>query len=192
VTELAVVADLKSAVLHGRVGSSPTPGTSLTRQYGDGRPSQNVHRNLWTGGGCTAVALIDAGLAPLVPYVYGTTPRRRRCNTCGRKVKARGTDLRRGQGGCIYCAPGRLDLTAPGVLYLITHTGWQAAKIGITTKAARIDRLDAHAQYGWEVAHTWNLPTGANAYDAEQEVVSRWREAGYPDVVPPEEMPQGG
>ena len=39
---MAVVADLKSAVLHGRVGSSPTPGTSLTRQYGDGRPSRRA------------------------------------------------------------------------------------------------------------------------------------------------------
>lgn len=45
VTELVVVADLKSAALNGRVGSNPTPGTRVPKVL-DAFPATSVKRDL--------------------------------------------------------------------------------------------------------------------------------------------------
>ena len=82
--------------------------------------------------------------------------------------------------------------TAPGILYLMTNSEWQAAKIGCTTTAAHQDRIATHQATGWALAKKWDLPTGADAYEIEQTIIKVWRDAGHPDVVPPEEMPQRG
>ncbi len=44
-TELVVVADLKSAALNGRVGSNPTPGTRVPKVL-DAFPATSVKRDL--------------------------------------------------------------------------------------------------------------------------------------------------
>ena len=82
-----------------------------------GRHVSPTRANLWRGqGGCKYCAgksidvesidrvFLDAKVQPLEPYLTSTTPRLCLCSQCGNKVSPRYTDLRRGQGGCIFCA----------------------------------------------------------------------------------------
>lgn len=45
----------------------------------------------------------------MVPYPGDSTPWRCRCNTCQREVSPRHSDMKRGQGGCVYCGGTRVD-----------------------------------------------------------------------------------
>ena len=135
----------------------------------------------------------SAGLEPLEPYESSRTPWRCRCLTCERVVTPTYGGIRSGQGGCKFCAVTGLDYSAPGIVYLSTHPGWQAAKVGVTTTASKTDRIAAHTARGWNLLGTWSVPTGADAEDIENTILDWWRdELDAPDAVPAADMPQGG
>ena len=62
--------------------------------------------------GPAAEAIADfraIGLEPLEPYVNVMTPWRSQCRNCGREVTPLLNNIRKGQGGCGWCAGKRLD-----------------------------------------------------------------------------------
>jgi hypothetical protein len=98
-----------------------TCGDEVTPRYG------NVKQGL---GGCLrcgrlaasraqrgpeSAAIADlraAGLEPLEPYVNVMTPWRSQCRHCGREVSPLLNNVRKGQGGCAWCAKNRVDAEA--------------------------------------------------------------------------------
>jgi hypothetical protein len=68
------------------------------------------------GGGCAycsgkrldpeevEAVFTQAGLEPLEPYAKNTRPRRCRCKKCGRETAPTFSNLKKGTGGCKYCA----------------------------------------------------------------------------------------
>ena len=50
-----------------------------------------------------------AGLEPLEHYRNVMTPWRSQCRTCGREVSPLLNNIKKGQGGCIWCARGAVD-----------------------------------------------------------------------------------
>lgn len=54
----------------------------------------------------------DAGFEPLVPYPGSNTPWRCTCGTCGQEVTPRYSRVKRGQGGCRFCARVAIDADA--------------------------------------------------------------------------------
>lgn len=57
----------------------------------------------WSAEAAT-VAMRAAGLEPLVPYPGMASPWRCRCTTCGHEVTPRCSTIRKGWGGCRFCA----------------------------------------------------------------------------------------
>ncbi len=136
--------------------------------------------------------MLDAGLVPLEPYPGAHSAWQCRCITCEREVSPSYRSVQSG-GGCRYCAQWGIDLTAPGLVYLVRHEAFFSAKVGVTTSGARADRLQHHARGGWEVVGTWAVPTGEVAQSVETAVLRWWRaELGAPHSVSRSEMPQGG
>ena len=95
--------------------------------------------------------------------------------------------------GCKYCQSVGLDRTAPGVLYLVKSEDFQSLKIGVTSTAAKVNRLQRHAKCGWVEVQQWSLDNGAIAEAVETLVLNMWRKnLGVPFAVLPSDMPQGG
>jgi hypothetical protein len=141
-----------------------------------------------------AVAVMRAAqLEPLDPYPGSKHPWRCLCLRCDREVTPRRAGVMKGQGGCKYCAPVGIDRTAPGVLYLLKHEAFQALKIGVTSLASKTDRVERHAQFGWQEISRWDLDNAGIAEVAESLVLSTWRrDLGAPPAIHPDDMPQGG
>lgn len=139
-------------------------------------------------------ALFQAkGLEPLEPYKGASTARRCRCNKCGREVSPQYASLKQGQGGCKYCAPVGLQRAAPGVLYLIEHDRYCALKVGVTSTAARRNRVEAHLREGWSLVRSWDLSDAGVAESLETVVLGHWRQViQAPPALLPSDMPQGG
>lgn len=78
----------------------------------------------------TAGEMRAAGLEPLVPYPGSDKQWSCRCMKCERTVFARLTGVRTGKG-CRFCATHGIDLTAPTMVYVITHERWGSVKDGI-------------------------------------------------------------
>jgi recombinational DNA repair protein (RecF pathway) len=62
--------------------------------------------------------MIDADLTPLEEYVNSTTPWRCTCNKCGHEVKPTLAVIRRGGGGCVYCAGIAVDPEEAKALFI--------------------------------------------------------------------------
>jgi hypothetical protein len=101
--------------------------------------------------------------------------------------------LKQGQGGCKYCAPVGLQRAAPGLLYLMKHEGFFALKVGVTSTAARKNRIRTHQMAGWSLVKTWDLPDAGVAESIETVVLSHWRRSlKAPPALLPSDMPSGG
>ena len=136
---------------------------------------------------------LTAGVEPISPYVESTAPRLCRCLTCGREVSPSHNSLQNGQGGCKYCAVRGLDRAAPGIVYLIKSESFQALKIGVTTEAARRQRVEQHESSGWEVVEIWNFDNGQQAEQVETALLAWWRfDLGAPEALTSDDMPQAG
>jgi hypothetical protein len=80
-----------------------------------------------------------------------------------------------------------------GVLYLISHSGFNSAKIGISSNSSKGDRLQDHTQYGWKIDGLWVFDRLRNAEQVEGAVIAWWRNTlSHPPSCRPEQMPQGG
>jgi hypothetical protein len=137
-----------------------------------------------------AAELTTAGLTPLVPYPGADRRWRCRCDGCRREVTPTLMSVRRG-GACRYCATHGLDLTAPTLLYVISHPGWGALKVGIGACTGYNSRLVQHERAGWQRAYSRVFPTGWAARDVEQAVLDRLRAAQLAPYLPAATMPNG-
>ena len=79
------------------------------------------------------------------------------------------------------------------MLYLVKSKDFQALKVGVTSTAAKVDRLKRHAKFGWLEVKQWSVENGATAEAIETLVLSIWRkDLGVPPAVLPGDMPQNG
>jgi len=85
--------------------------------------------------------------------------------------------------------PARPMAGGTALVYLITHAGLGAAKVGISDPAGL--RLAVHRREGWQVAAVFSVPAG-RAAAVEAAVLEGWRRAGMPSCLARGQMPQGG
>lgn len=131
-----------------------------------------------------------AGLEPLETYATSMTAWRCRCTTCGNEVSPTLMKIRTG-GGCKFCATHGIDLAGPSKVYVITHRDWRAVKIGIGACTGYTSRLIQHERQGWQLHQACEYATGAAAYDVEQAVLGRLRQAGLIPFLTSDVMPNG-
>lgn len=141
-----------------------------------------------------SVFMTTRGLTPLVQYPGASVPWDCMCNTCNQKVSPTYANIRQGSsGGCRFCAEPGIDYNAPGIIYLMIHQDFYALKIGISSTMTKVDRIETHAKYGWELITRWDVVTAFVAETIEQEVLSWWREDLHaPYALTKSEMKQGG
>jgi len=133
----------------------------------------------------------DAGLEPLEPFP-GTDKSWRCTHTCGREVKPSYSNVFAG-GGCKFCSDSSFNYDAPGIVYLMLNTDYQALKIGITTKHSRTDRIHDHELKGWRLVEKWDTETGLEAEIIESTILKWWRDSlGAPEALTSSQMPSGG
>jgi hypothetical protein len=155
------------------------------------------HRCAWCAGQrVDAVVARDlmlaSGMEPLVDFPGGKTRWKCRCLSCERVIYPTYANARKGRR-CRYCAPRGVDYSAPGIVYLLVNYPNLALKVGMTTVAAREDRVQQHLAHGWEAVQTWNVPTGTDAEAVEEAVLRWWRvDLGVAAALAREHMPQGG
>ena len=82
----------------------------------------------------------------------------------------------------------RADETA--LVYLVTHAGYRAAKVGIADTAG--SRLAEHRRGGWQILAVFRV-TATAAVAIETDILRMWRgELGLPSYLSRGQMPQGG
>jgi len=74
-------------------------------------------------------------------------------------------------------------------VYLITHPGMGAAKVGISDAAGL--RLAVHRRAGWQVAAVFSV-AARRAAAVESAMLAGWRRAGMPSCLARGQRPQGG
>jgi hypothetical protein len=81
----------------------------------------------------------------------------------------------------------------PAILYVVFSKEHHALKPGIAKAHERNRRLKMHGWAGWDTIYTAALPTGTQAYEAEQRVLSHLRfEKGFGPAVSRDLMKYGG
>ena len=140
-------------------------------------------------------AMQIAGLKPLDPYGKALDRWKCECLSCGRTVYPTYSAIKKGQGGCRFCAQIGIDYTGPGFIYLMTHSKLQSHKVGIggSKRSRNRDRVTEHQKFGWDLLFRRDFETAEDAFQVEQKVLYWLREAKqlavYLSVF---EMPQGG
>lgn len=126
-------------------------------------------------------------LTPLEPYRGSGRPWKSR-HECDRVVTPTLANVSAGRGICRYCNSA-FPYDGPAVLYLVVDHN--AIKIGCADRSGR--RIAEHEAFGWMLAWVVDTPTGDDAYNLEQAVLSWWRgELGLPHAYPKELLPQTG
>ena len=70
---------------------------------------------------------------------------------------------------------------------------FRALKIGVSSKAARRNRIKSHIENGWEVVKIWDVADAGLAEAVETTVLNYWRTTvGAPIAMRRDDMPQGG
>jgi hypothetical protein len=138
-----------------------------------------------------ATALMrQAGLEPPEDYPGALRPWPCRCLKCNRTVRPCYSTIQRGSGGCRWCWNSGFKSGDAAVVYLITHTSYGSAKVGITDAAG--SRITRHVQRGWRALVTVSVP-GEVALAIEKEILDWWRaELALAAYLGRQEMPQGG
>jgi len=139
--------------------------------------------------------MLKARLKPLEPYVDNRTKWKSKCLKCGRIVYPIYNSITTGQGGCRYCAEKGINMNAPSYLYLITHSGLNAHKVGMgnhkQAQALWSDRLRKFNKQGWVTYKTWYFKTGAEAIDVETKIFDIIRnQLKIPVYLSKEDMPK--
>lgn len=140
--------------------------------------------------GVAVADMLAADLKPLEPYATALTRWRCRCLKCGNVVEVRLAGVRNGNAGCLHCGRAGFALRGPAILYLITHRGHRAHKIGIMGRNAV--RLDRHNQQGWATFETFSFAHYVDAYRVEQGVLRLLRqEMGMSSYLSSEDISNG-
>lgn len=121
-------------------------------------------------------------------YRNSRTPVACRCLDCDSDVRLRLDVLQRGSG-CPACAPYGINLSGPGILYLISHLDLNAIKIGI---AKGESRLQVHERYGWKVHRIEKFRTLSKGAYVEKKTLALWKIRGVYRPQTRQLMPQGG
>ena len=136
-----------------------------------------------------AQVMVNAGLQPLVPYPGRHNPWLCYCPGCEQEITPRYAAVADGHG-CRNCAVAGFKLNEDAYVYLITHAGYDAAKIGVSSTSG--DRLREHTRRGWEVVITVGV-IGYIAKEIEAAILDWWRNMLLlPIHLGPPEMPQNG
>ena len=136
---------------------------------------------------------LENSLKPLVPYVSTETKWKSECMKCSRIVFPTHHMVSQRSGGCKYCATLGMDFTLPAYIYLITHEGYGAHKIGISGMYSKEDRLNDHAKNGWNLYKKKTFESADQTYEIEQAVLLWLREVkGLQPFLSLSEMPQRG
>lgn len=137
-----------------------------------------------------AMMMRAADLEPLEVYPGALRRWKCRCLKCGRTVTPCYSTIQGGGGGCRWCATSGFKSWENATVYLITHLGYGAIKIGITDTAE--SRVSKHRKRGWDVLATVSVP-GELALAIESDILGWWRaDLGLSPYLGREEMPQGG
>ena len=137
----------------------------------------------------------SAGLKPLDPYPGALDRWKCECLKCGRTVYPRYSGIKKGQGGCRFCAQIGIDYTGPGFIYLMTHQHLQSHKVGIggSIRSRSRDRVSEHKKFGWSLHTRKDFETADDAFQVEQKVLIWLRQEMKLGVfLSASEMPQGG
>ncbi len=137
-----------------------------------------------------AALMRSTQLEPLEPYPGALRKWKCRCLKCNRVVNPCYSTIQRGSGGCRWCRNSGFKAGEDAIVYLVTHIGYGAAKIGIAN--TKSGRLRQHCARGWQVLCSVDVP-GEKALLIEAEILDCWRgELALPAYLGPQEMPQGG
>ena len=137
----------------------------------------------------------SAGLKPLDPYSKALDRWRCECQNCGKIVYPTYSAIKKGQGGCRFCALIGIDYTGPGFIYLMTHQHLQSHKVGIggSKRSRNRDRVAEHQKFGWSLHSRKDFQTADDAFQVEQKVLYWLRKDRKLGIFLSEsEMPQGG
>jgi len=139
-----------------------------------------------------AVNLMKAnGYIPQEDYSYSTSPWKCIHKKCGKITKPTYNNIKRGLGGCRFCATWGIDFKKKTILYLISHPDLLAHKIGINNFDS--GRLAKHITNGWLVYKTKLFASGLPAYEVEQSILNWLRnECDMQMFLLSTQMPQGG
>jgi hypothetical protein len=118
--------------------------------------------------------MLQKGFKPLEPYVTLNASWRSIHLECGNEVSPSLGHVKRGQGGCSFCAKYGFDSTSPAILYILTNNNFNAIKVGIT--GANSTRLRSfNVRHGWVVEKQLKFKSGHEARILEKIVLNWWR-----------------
>lgn len=136
------------------------------------------------------VVMKRAKLQPLEPYKNSDIKWKCKCLKCGETVYPVYGSVQQGQGGCVYCASGKINPKQPAFVYLLTHEFLDCVKVGIGSSDSRIA---IHRRKGWKLVKRWDFKKGEKAIQIESEVLGHIRkQLGLKHFLSKEEMSQGG
>lgn len=135
--------------------------------------------------------MLNAGFEPLTPYPGAGRRWRCRCVRCGKMVTPLMINVRKGVG-CKHCASFGFDYSAPAVVYVMCHP-FGSVKVGIAGASKRNTRIADHRRYGWKLFRQLHLPSGDQAWQVEQAVLTLLRgEFALDAFMSADIMPKGG
>ena len=115
-----------------------------------------------------AALMRDRGLTPVEPYVGADNVWRCKCRTCKKIVRARYSNILQGHSGCPNCSRQSF-VGKPAIVYLITHDGLEAVKVGIARQSS--PRLAAFIRKGWCLVEKWTFSDGADVLVIEEAIL---------------------
>ncbi|MDX6254090.1 MAG: hypothetical protein QOJ11_424 [Frankiales bacterium] len=141
-------------------------------------------------GAAAAEEMTTAGITPLVDYPGSDRPWSSRCALCERQIRPSLVSVRRGRR-CRFCASHGLDYTRPALVYVMTHTGWSAGKVGIGAPEGPNSRVAQHQRAGWQLYAAREFSAGWAARDVEQAVLDELRREQLAPFLTAADMPNG-
>ena len=118
---------------------------------------------------------------PQVPYPGSIEkPWKSKCTICSEIGQPRLHNVSPEARACDTCAQRGIDLSLPGFIYIVTHDGLSALKVGIGTSTTR---LTQHDSLGWRTHRSWKVNRTEVAWVHEQQIIAWLRDAGIPPAV---------
>jgi hypothetical protein len=136
--------------------------------------------------------MLNANMKPLEPYVNANTKWRCKCLKCKKIITPTLGNVQNGSG-CINCSLYGFNLSNVAYFYLMYHLELNSYKVGVGGGNTKIDRIEMHKSFGWELYNRKDFKRGKDAYEVEQELLLWLRtEVELGVYLLDEQMPQGG